>query len=124
MLPKNSKRIITSVEFVNNPVLKKKFDNKKVEFMAKNVPTGEIFAYHGTRPENIKSICKSNLNIIHRTAHGNGYYFTEYPEYGLLYGQGLLCFKLLLGHVYAGNSHKNHVGPKAKFNRYQDFLAI
>ena len=124
MLPKNSKRVITSVEFVINPVLKKKFDNKKVEFMAKDVPTEEIFAYHGTRPENVKSICKSNLNIILRTAHGNGFYFTEYPEYSLSYGQGVIMFKLLPGRVYVGNSHKNHIGPKAKFNRFQDFLAL
>ena len=47
-----------------------------------------IFIFLGTPPENIKSICKSNLNVIRRTAHGGGYYFSEHPQLSLGYGRG------------------------------------
>jgi hypothetical protein len=70
MLSQNSRRTIASIEFVTNVDLQKKFDNKKAEFKRKNIPDEEIFAYHGTQPRNVKSICKTNLNIIRRTAHG------------------------------------------------------
>ena len=62
MLPKTSLRVISSVEFVINPILEKKFHNKKAEFVKRKIPSHEIFAYHGTQPQNLKSICKSNLN--------------------------------------------------------------
>ena len=117
MLPKNSQRIISSVEFVTNPVLKKKYDDKKLEFKNRNIPDHEIFAYHGTQPKNVKSICKSNLNIIRRTAHGNGYYFTEYPEMSLSYGAGLILFKLLPGYIYDGPRHDLHIGQNSQYNR-------
>merc|ERR1712048_150365 len=89
--------------------------DKKAEFIAAKIPDEEVFAYHGTPPENIKSICKSNLNIIRRTAHGGGYYFSEHPEMSLGYGKGLLMFKLLPGKIYVGQDHNSHVGSEAKF---------
>jgi len=114
-LPKDSQTEITSVEFVTNPALQQKYEDKKTEFKTNGFPDEEIFAYHGTPPENIKSICKSNLNVIRRTAHGGGYYFSEHPQLSLGYGRGLLMFKLLPGNVYTGNDHNSHVGSEAKF---------
>ena len=70
MSPKNSRWSIASIEFVTNVDLQKKFLNKKAEFKRKNIPDEEIFAYHGTLPKNVKKICKTNLNIIRRTAQG------------------------------------------------------
>ena len=53
------------------------------------MPIIYIFSFFlGTPPENIKSICKSNLNVIRRTAHGGGYYFSEHPQLSLGYGRG------------------------------------
>ena len=83
MLPKDSPRCIASIEFVINPSLQQKFEDKKTEFKETHIPDEEVFAYHGTPAENIRSICKSNLNIIRRTAHGGGYYFSEHPEMSL-----------------------------------------
>ena len=83
---------VASIEFVTNPYWQQKFEDKKAEFRASKIPDEEIFAYHGTPPENIKSICKSNLNIIRRTAHGGGYYFSEAPEFSLGYGRGNSVF--------------------------------
>jgi small ubiquitin-related modifier len=115
MSSKNCHWSITSIEFVTNVDLQKKFHNKKAEFKMKNLPDEEIFAYHGTQPKNVKNICKTNLNIILRTAHGGGYYFTEYPEFSLGYGAGLIMFKLLPGLSYVGSSHNHHTGKNAKF---------
>ena len=70
MSPKNSRWSIASIEFVTNVDLQKKFLNRKAEFKMKKIPDEEIFAYHGTQPKNVKKICKTNLNIILRTAHG------------------------------------------------------
>ena len=70
MSSKNCRWSITSIEFVTNVDLQKKFYNKKAEFQMKTIPDEELFAYHGTQPKNVKNICKTNLNIIRRTAHG------------------------------------------------------
>ena len=70
-------RAITSIDFVYNTELQKKFDAKKAEFNRKKIPDKVVFAYHGTPPANIDSILKSNLNARSREAHGKGYYFSE-----------------------------------------------
>ena len=123
MLPKGSQRSIKSIEFVNNPTLQKTFEDKKIKFETNNIPNDEIFAYHGTQPTNVDSICQNNLNIIRRTAHGHGYYFTDHPEISLAYGQGLIMFKLLAGNIYTGPDHNQHFGPNAKFQSKHTVLA-
>ena len=70
-------RAITSIDFVYNAELQKKFDGKKAEFNQKKIPDKVVFAYHGTPPANIDSILKSNLNTRSREVHGKGYYFSE-----------------------------------------------
>ena len=46
-LPKDSQTEITSVEFVTNPALQQKYEDKKSEFKTNGIPEEEIFAYHG-----------------------------------------------------------------------------
>ena len=46
-LPKDSQTEITSVEFVTNPALQQKYEDKKTEFKTNGFPDEEIFAYHG-----------------------------------------------------------------------------
>ena len=46
-LPKDSQTEITSVEFVTNPALQQKYEDKKSEFKSNGFPDEEIFAYHG-----------------------------------------------------------------------------
>ena len=46
-LPKDSQTEITSVEFVTNPALQQKYEDKKSEFKTNGIPDEEIFAYHG-----------------------------------------------------------------------------
>jgi len=115
-LPRGSQFKITSIDFVKNSYWQQKFENKKAEFREAKIPDVEIFAYHGTPPENIRSICKSNLNRIKRTSQGVGYYFSEHPEFSLGYGSGLLMFKLLPGLVYVGpDKFGMHIGSSAKY---------
>ena len=80
--PYNNKRI-ASIDFLKNPILEKRFEAKKIEFKRHNFPDDVVFAFHGTRPDNVDSIAKENLTIIRRAAHGGGYYFSEYPEISL-----------------------------------------
>ena len=110
--------VIMSIDFVNNPTLQMKFDEKKLSFKKANIPDEEVFAYHGTNHYNIQSICQNNLNVISRAAHGNGYYFSEFPDISVSYGEnelGLILFKTLPGHVYVGKDKNQHTGADAKY---------
>ena len=86
---------------------------KKEEFRTKGIPSEEVWAYHGTQPSFIESICKNNLNVIKRTTYGHGYYFSEFPEFSGRYGQGLILFKTLPGNEYIGHHSDKHFGPNA-----------
>ena len=107
---------ITSIEFVINPELQRKFEAKKAEFKQRNIPDKVVFGFHGTGKQNIKSICKTNLNIISRWWYGYGYCLSEYPDISLDdYGAGLLMFKVLPGNEYLGTDHFSHFGPNAQY---------
>ena len=93
----SSTHYISSIEFINNSVLQKKFDAKKEKFKSNGIPYEEIWAYHGTHPCNVLNICINNLSIIKRTSFGHGYYFSEFPEYSENYGKALILFKILPG---------------------------
>ena len=105
---------ISSIDFVYNDTLQKKFDDKQAEFKKKKIPSDTIFAYHGTKPENIDSILKTNLNRKVGQAYGPGYYFSEFPDFSLGYGQ-LIVFKVLPGKEYIGSDCNAHTGPNARF---------
>ena len=96
-LPPGYSDHIASIDFVKNPILEKRFEAKKLEFRKHNIPNDVVFAFHGTKPENVESIFKENLSIIRRAAHGGGYYFSEFPGFSLAYGPSLLVFKTLPG---------------------------
>ena len=105
---------ISSIDFVYNDTLQKKFDDKQAEFKKKKIPSDTIFAYHGTKPENIDSILKTNLNRKVGQAYGPGYYFSEFPDFSLGYGQ-LIVFKVLPGKEYIGSDEHSYTGPNARF---------
>ena len=105
---------ISSIDFVYNDTLQKKFDDKQAEFKRKKIPSDTIFAYHGTKPENIDSILKTNLNRRVGQAYGPGYYFSEFPDFSLGYGQ-LIVFKVLPGKEYIGSDEHSYTGPNARF---------
>ena len=65
-----------------------------------------MFLFHGTAVANIDSILRENLSLEHSTEQhvkerkrlfGEGIYFSQYPAVSLMYGNGLILFKVLLG---------------------------
>ena len=112
--PNGQDKKISSIDFVQNGTLQKKFDDKQAEFKRKKIPGDTIFAYHGTKPENIDSILKTNLNRKVGQAYGPGYYFSEFPDFSLGYGQ-LIVFKVLTGKENTGPDSKAHTGPNPRF---------
>lgn len=85
------------VEYVFNKELEEKFISKKNEFKGKGIPNREVRAFHGTDPKNIQSILKNNLDpsraVQHGRVHGQGCYFSEFPDFSLRYGKGLMLFR-------------------------------
>ena len=88
---------VDHVEYIVNKKLEEKFISKKNDFKGKKIPHEEVRAFHGTNPSNIDSILKNNLDP-HRPAkngraHGDGCYFSEFPDFSLNYGAGLILFR-------------------------------
>ena len=105
----NRKREIDYVEFIKNTKLETKFNRKKDEFKKKKIPDDVMYAFHATDASNIDSILRTNLDpnrpVVHGSAHGKGCYFSEFPDFSLNYGKGLILFKLLAGNEYTGRDH-------------------
>ena len=93
---------ITSVGIIVNKTCDHDYEKKKDELRTLKDEFQEVFAYHATKPENIDSIIKNNLDpkkagSAHGTAHGKGVYFSEHPQFSFKYGnKAMLVFKLLL----------------------------
>ena len=104
-LPSNE-ATISSIDIVINKDLEDKFEATKKMFKSQGIPDKEILAYHGTDPNNIDSILKSNLQLSYakRQAYGKGNYFSEFPAVSLGYGQGLLLCRILPGKEYVNST--------------------
>ena len=101
---------ITSIDVVNNPTLEALFDLQLEMMKAAGRPHEVIFAYHGTRAENIDHILNDNFDNtkIQRVAHGRGHYFSEYPATALNYSSDrrhLIFCKIIPGRQYVGPDH-------------------
>jgi hypothetical protein len=96
---------IDFIDYIDNKRLQAKFDAKKKDFSRRRIPDGQIYAFHATLPSNIDSILRDNLNYsktAHGRVHGDGCYFSEFPDFSLRYGQGLILFEVLPGKEYLG----------------------
>ncbi|KAL5248774.1 hypothetical protein ACHWQZ_G017831 [Mnemiopsis leidyi] len=96
-LPQN----IKSVGVVVNRECEQKYQAKKTDLLRSKEKFEEIYAYHATKPENIASIIKTNLDPdrapVHGNVYGKGCYFSEHPQFSFNYGkETMLIFKLLL----------------------------
>ena len=92
---------IKAVGIVKNHKANQEYEIKVQECKSKGEKFTEIFAYHATKPENVASIIKNNLDPgrkpVNGAAYGQGSYFSEHPEYSFRYGQEtMFIFKLLL----------------------------
>jgi len=94
------------VELVENPALIRKWKAKKEEF--KRVGKDQVvLAFHGTRDmESITSIITNNFDskfigsATDCSYYGRGFYFSEYPQKSLTYGENLLLCQLLPGKAF------------------------
>jgi len=100
---------LESVVVVQNTTIEKAFNDQKKKFASEGkvdkygkVP--EYFQFHGTAFENINKIIEENFKIDMTPTHrekamlfGRGIYLSELPGVSLMYGEGLLLCKVILG---------------------------
>ena len=113
----NPKRI-KSVDFILYPdryPIKARFDAKKQKLEAMKLAE-EIYAFHGTSSQNVDSILATNLDPGRASAHGlrygRGCYFSEFPDFSLSYGDGLILFRVLPGREYLNESSNSDWATK------------
>ena len=101
------RRRISSIDFFTNPKLEDKFNAKQKALKSKNDPSDYIFAFHGTKEENVAKIMKDNfrMDLIAKNTgnpgqYGIGIYFSEVPEVCFHYGEALILCKILPGKCY------------------------
>ena len=87
-------------------MLEEAYANQKEIFRKEGKKTREMFLFHGTAVANVDSILRENfsLNISSdqqgkdkKRVFGEGIYFSEMPAVSLMYGNGLILCKVLLG---------------------------
>lgn len=71
----------------------------------KDKKDAEVLAFHGTSSSVVDSILKSNLllKLAKRQAHGQGNYFSEFPDTSMAYGDALILFRVLPGKEFTGH---------------------
>ena len=97
---------VSSFDFIENPALEEAFAKQKEIFKEEGKTTTEVYLFYGTAAANIDSILRENISLElsskHQDSHkkrvlGEGMYFSQYPAVSLMYGNGLILFKVLLG---------------------------
>ncbi|KAK3277366.1 hypothetical protein CYMTET_14615 [Cymbomonas tetramitiformis] len=99
--------MLKKVELIINVELVSRFEKKKTELRSADRSANEVLAFHGTRdPADIENIVQNNFDpaCIRRTAFGRGFYFSEFPETSLQYGQNLLLCRVLPGCAFDINN--------------------
>ena len=102
----NPHNAVSSFDFVKNQSLEEAYTRQKEIFRNEGKTIREVFLFHGTAVANIDSILRGNLSLEHsieqegkerKRLFGEGIYFSQYPAVSLMYGNGLILFKVLLG---------------------------
>lgn len=105
----NSWDSLESVVHVNNDTIEKDFNEQKKKFtregkVDKYGKVQEVLLFHGTANESINKIIEDNFVIDKNPAErskvmlfGRGVYLSELPGVSLMYGEGLLLCKVILG---------------------------
>ena len=89
---------VKKVEIVENPRLKRKFEEKKIKEIEEGNAGESLLLFHGTPKENILPIVQYNFDpsiVKHGRVHGDGVYFSECPEVSLRYS----CLTPSLSHL-------------------------
>ena len=102
----NPHNAVSSFDFVKNQPLEEEFTRQREIFRNEGKAIREVFLFHGTAVANVDSILRENLSLELTTEQqgkerkrlfGEGIYFSQYPAVSLMYGNGLILFKVLLG---------------------------
>ena len=98
---------VSRFDYVINPLLEEAYANQKEIFREEGKNMTEVFLFHGTAVANLDSILKDNLSLSFspeqqegkekKRVFGEGIYFSEMPAVSLMYGNGLILCKVLLG---------------------------
>ncbi len=90
---------IVQVDFIKTPKIKEKFNAKRAEFKARGIDTNAVTLFHGTKIRNLRSIYMNNFDLdkCKRFFYGRGIYFSDDPEYCLIYGEAVLVCRVLPG---------------------------
>ena len=100
---------LDSIVCVKNRSNEDAFNEQKIKFsregkVDKYGKVPEYFLFHGTANENINMIIEDNFVINHNPSDrskamlfGRGIYLSELPGVSLMYGEGLLMCKVILG---------------------------
>ena len=103
----NPQDAVASFDYVKNPLLEEAYAGQKEMFRKEGKAITEVFLFHGTAVANVDSILRENLSLDlssqeqqgkeRKRVFGEGIYFSEMPSVSLMYGNGLILCKVLLG---------------------------
>jgi len=107
----NPSDAIAQIDYIRNPKLEKMYEAQKLKFLEENKDAREVLLFHGTSTSCIESILRTNFLIDHlpvqqtnkndlrdkKMMFGRGVYFSELPAVSLMYGNGLILCRVLLG---------------------------
>ena len=97
---------VSSFDFVKNQSLNEAYTRQREIFRNEGKAIREVFLFHGTAAANVDSILRENLSLElsseqqgkeRKRLFGEEIYFSQYPAVSLMYGNGLILFKVLLG---------------------------
>ena len=100
---------IASIDYIRNPQIEEGYEAEKKRFKIEGKQVAEALLFHGTAVASVDSILKNNFSLDHspiqqqessrdkRSMFGEGIYFSEMPAVSLMYGNGLVLCKVLLG---------------------------
>ena len=97
---------IERIDYIKNSLLEEIYNNQKAILMNEGKEMNEKLLFHGTAQANVDSILSNNFSISHpfnrqdkemKRVFGEGIYFSEMPAVSLMYGNGLILCKVLLG---------------------------
>ena len=103
----NPAEAIERIDYIKNLQLEEAYNHQKAIFQRENKEIKEMLLFHGTAVANVDSILRSNFSLDHpfdkdndkenESVFGEGIYFSDMPAISLMYGNGLILCKVLLG---------------------------
>ena len=103
----NPAEAIERIDYIKNLQLEEAYNQQKAIFQREGKEIKEMLLFHGTAVANVDSILRSNFSLDHpfdkdndkenERVFGEGIYFSDMPAISLMYGNGLILCKVLLG---------------------------